>query len=263
LILSSKWKFVFIKGLKVAGTSMEIALANICDSECIITPITAVDELKRLNGGRAAQNYSGNRELEHSYLNRLRKLDTGHLYKAVPLLAKIYLRKIRPPEAKYYNHMGLAEVISHRGEIPSDYFIFGIERSPYHKVISWANMQLSSKVYMSGGEMRSSIDDVRSFLKEAMSGEGFKQVLNLPRYIRRDGTFGMSKVLCYENLQEEFKAIKTHLGLPADLSLPHAKKGLLSNGMEVADVFMREHIKKINAVFAMEFEAFNYKMIEG
>ncbi len=86
--------------------------------------------------------------------------------------------------------------------------------------------------------MRSSFDDVRTFLKEAMDGEGFRQVLNLQRYLAPDGTFGMSRILHYENLQEEFEAVKILLGLPADLSLPHAKKGLLSNGMEIRDIFL-------------------------
>ncbi len=60
MIYSRQSDFLFIKGRKVGGTSMEIALSILCGPEDIITPITPVDERERLRrGGRGAQNYSG------------------------------------------------------------------------------------------------------------------------------------------------------------------------------------------------------------
>ena len=47
MILSEKHKFVFIKGMKVAGTSVEMALSTLCGPHDIVTPISPIDELAR------------------------------------------------------------------------------------------------------------------------------------------------------------------------------------------------------------------------
>ena len=61
MIISKANKFVFIKGRKVAGTSVEVGLSTLCTSEDILTPITPIDELLRLKAtGLMAQNYGAN-----------------------------------------------------------------------------------------------------------------------------------------------------------------------------------------------------------
>lgn len=58
MIISHKHKFLYIKAQKTAGTSIEIALSNICGESDIITPISRVDEEKRKSlGYLTAQNY--------------------------------------------------------------------------------------------------------------------------------------------------------------------------------------------------------------
>ena len=84
MIISHQWKFVFIKGVKVAGTSLEMALSSICGPDDIITPITPVDEIARLKLGRGAQNYSGHPLAEQAHLARLRQLDASPLNRLWP-----------------------------------------------------------------------------------------------------------------------------------------------------------------------------------
>ncbi len=43
-IINHKFKFIFIKTRKTAGTSLEIALSKFCDSEDMITRIKPMDE---------------------------------------------------------------------------------------------------------------------------------------------------------------------------------------------------------------------------
>ena len=58
MIISKSNKFVFIKGRKVAGTSIEAGLSMLCTSDDILTPITPIDELLRLKTkGLMTQNY--------------------------------------------------------------------------------------------------------------------------------------------------------------------------------------------------------------
>lgn len=56
MIVSHKYKFIFIKTAKTAGTSTEIALSRICGPDDIITPfmISEDEELRMSMGGRAS-----------------------------------------------------------------------------------------------------------------------------------------------------------------------------------------------------------------
>ena len=58
MIVSHQHRFVFVKTRKTAGTSIEIALAQHCGPDDIITPIDEVDEqIRRDFGHRGPQNF--------------------------------------------------------------------------------------------------------------------------------------------------------------------------------------------------------------
>src|SRR6185369_3571185 len=98
MILSVRHKFVFIKGMKVAGTSVEMALAPLCGPTDIITPISPIDELERMKRGGRAQNYSNSKALEADWLQKI-------------VQAKPEDREQIPqPPPVFYNHMSLFEV---------------------------------------------------------------------------------------------------------------------------------------------------------
>ena len=102
MIISHKYKFIFLKTAKTAGTSVEIALSRICGEDDTITPISKRDEILRTeSGGRGPQNY------------------------------------INPGQPRFYNHMTSKEVLA---LIDKDtwkkYYKFCIERNPWDRVIS-------------------------------------------------------------------------------------------------------------------------------
>ena len=53
MIVSHEHKFIFLKTKKSGGTSIELALTELCGSDDVITPLTEIDEAKRV--GAAAR----------------------------------------------------------------------------------------------------------------------------------------------------------------------------------------------------------------
>jgi hypothetical protein len=104
MIISHKYKYIFLKTSKTAGTSIEIALSKYCGEKDIITPIMKEDEVIRQNlGYKGPQNY-----LEQDRIT-----------------------------ARYYNHISAAEIIPRIGEeVWNSYYKFCFERNPFERVIS-------------------------------------------------------------------------------------------------------------------------------
>ena len=58
MIISHKYKFIFLKTKKTAGTSIEISLSRYCGNNDIITPISIRDEAIRKLLGKKPQNFT-------------------------------------------------------------------------------------------------------------------------------------------------------------------------------------------------------------
>lgn len=106
MILSHRHKFIFLKTNKTAGTSVEIALAEYCGEDDIITPISPEDEkLRQGLGFRGPQNH---------------------------------VRQINNRSVEFYNHMSAAEVIALIGtDTWSSYYKFCFERNPWDRAVSY------------------------------------------------------------------------------------------------------------------------------
>jgi len=248
MILSERHKFIFIKGMKVAGTSVEIALSNLCGPHDIVTPISPIDELLRLKNGTRSQNYAADRAEEDLYLERLR---------ATP---ELQLNELSQPPRGYYNHMPLAAVTLRYKKDVSDFRIVCIERSPYAKVISWANMQLSYGAYKVGGAMRADMAALKAIVDKGFATGAIREPRNIDRYRGPDGKLA-AEAMRYSSLHTDFDAFVRSLGVSEVPILPHAKKGLMSDQLNPADVFRPDQIKRINQLFAEEFSAFGYNTL--
>src|SRR6266542_4496127 len=122
MILSHKYKFIFIKTAKTAGTSIEAFLSRHCGASDVVTPIEPPVE------GHQPRNYLGFINPIHEILER-----PGKIFAA--------LRHSITSREKFYRHMPAFEVQKRVPcEVWNSYFKFCVERNPWDKVLSHYHM---------------------------------------------------------------------------------------------------------------------------
>jgi hypothetical protein len=245
LILSKKFGFVFIKGKRVGGTSVEIALSTICGSHDIITPIAPIDELERMRLGGRAQNYATEPEREAAYLRQI-EASPRHM-----------LAQISVPKERYYNHMPLQEVIAVYGAEVHSFDIICVERSPFAKILSWANWLASSEAYLSGGKLQTDLEALRRSVDRIFDTGEFAEVKNIDLYRGADGRVA-ANALRHEQLDAELRTFLGSRSISRLPKLPRVKAGLMSDQLNPREFFSNDQLRKINDVFSEEFDAFHY-----
>ncbi len=248
MILSEQFGFVFIKGKRVGGTSVEMLLSAVCGQNDIVTPIAPVDELERMRFGGRARNYAMDRQREDAYLE---------LIKSTPRKA---LAQVSVPKERYYNHMPLREVMALYGPAVSSFDIVCVERSPFAKILSWANWLASSEAYLSGGKLQNNLQALRSSVNRIFDNGEFAEVKNIDLYRGEDGRVAAS-ALRYESLESDVRRFLNSHAIHKIPALPRAKAGLMSDNLEPRDFFSNEQLLRINEVFAEEFDAFGYSRL--
>lgn len=250
MILSEQHRFLFVKGKKVAGTSLELVLAAVCGPRDIITPITPIDERQRIAAARRGpQNYGADPKALENYMTALQ---------AAP---QARLGDLAFPKGRYFNHMSLVEVERLYGPIPEDWVVFGVERDPYRKIISLANMELRFADYKrTGAAMKSSVEDLKRQLDRLIDSGGIASVRNIGQYRDLAGRMRV-ELLRYEHLADDVARLMARLGIASWPPLPHLKAGMSSNALDPRELLSPRQLAVVNAQFAEEFEAFGYQMI--
>ncbi len=156
--------------------------------------------------------------------------------------------------------MPLVEVMQRYGRPLAGFRIVAIDRSPYAKVISWANMRLTYGAYRVGGEMRADAAAIAAYVDRGFETGQVLDVRNIGRYRWPDGRLAV-RPMRYAALRDDFDAFVRGLGETVLPALPHAKKGLLSDRLDPREILRDDQIARINAAFEEEFDAFGYQRI--
>ncbi len=242
---------IYMKGRKVGGTSVEIALAPRCGPSDIVTPITAADEFERLETGGACRNYSNDGDLEARYLRLVREQKFDEAFQTRVHFAD---------PARFYNHMALWEVEA-RLAWPTDEFTLVVsERNPYAKIISYANMHLSFSDYC-GDVMENSTDAIRQSIGMLFQNGTFRECRNVGLY-QSEKSYRELIILRQESLNADLARLFTRLELgDAPEHWPHAKQGMGSQLIDPETMFTRPQLDLVNREFAAEFQIFGYAPI--
>ncbi len=228
MIISHKYRFIFIKTNKTAGTSIEIALSKFCGEQDIITRISPEDEkIRRQLAYRGPQNHT----------LPFTRYSLKYLLKS---LRKMKRRGIDP-------HSSAREIRKIIGEeIWNDYYKFCFERNPWDRVISlyyW---------YHKTRPLTSISDFLDSGIPQRLKKRGFENYTI-------DGKVVVDRVCLYENLEQELEsACNQRLGIPEKLTLPRAKGNFRADRRHYREILSDKDRDKIAKLFAGEIALFGY-----
>ncbi|PAW60810.1 MAG: hypothetical protein B9S37_07620 [Verrucomicrobiia bacterium Tous-C3TDCM] len=229
MIISHRYKFIFIKTHKTAGSSMESALAPLCGPEDIITPM----ESNRLTD--IPKNYHANNVI-------------GKVYAQSKLFRKCINRHSNFLGKWYYEHMPAVRVRQLIGEeIWNSYKKICFERNPWAKVVSYYN-------WKKNGQSRK----MPSFEEYVM-----KKSHRLPMDARLyfDGVNCIvDEVFDYEGFEITFHHLCEKLGIPFTQSMPREKTGVKQEKLGgYQDYYNDETREQITRLFSREIELMGYK----
>lgn len=184
MIVSHKHRFIFIKTSKTAGSSIEMALANICSDDDILTPIVPSVP------GHTARNWEGRPNL----LKEITQLPRVHWRSSI----KHFIQRKR-----FVNHLP-AEIIKTRitERVWKNYFKFCFECDPFDKVASHF-LFLKQRKRFDGN------------LEQFLSGAIW--CMNAPLY-SINGSCVVDYVAKYESLGEELGRIGQFIGTSVPLA---------------------------------------------
>jgi hypothetical protein len=226
MIVSHRYKFIFIKNAKTAGTSIEVFLSRHCGEEDVLTPIAPPVE------SHQPRNFSG-------YWNPWREILEQRGLGAKKVIQQVLRRR------KFYNHMP-ACLVRHRvpPRIWNSYFKFCVERNPWEKTLSHFEMVKS----MAGGDL--TLDDY--------FGRG-KYCTNIDKYTDACGSLLVDEVIRYENLSAELQRVFNRLGVPFDGSLGvNAKSEYRKERRPYQEVLTAEQADRVRRIYAREIEMHGY-----
>ena len=192
MIVSHEHRFIFLKTKKTAGTSVELALTELCGPDDVITPLTKIDEARRI-GARGAQNWR-----LHGWWGSPR-----------PLLKRRWF-KFSAADYGFYNHMPAAEARALVDDkVWRSYFKFAFDRNPWDRQVSFYHHRYRNK-------------KVPPSFACFMHDDARARIDNYDIY-SIDGGVAVDFVGRYESLKEDLKTTLDRLGLCLKTELPRAK----------------------------------------
>lgn len=229
MIISHKYKFIFIKTNKTAGTSIEIALAKFCGKDDIITPNDPKDEAIRKQ-----LNYPGPQNYAAPFYE----------YRFRSLYRLIQRQKKKP---RFYHHMPATEIKALIDErVWNDYYKFCFERNPWDRIISLYYWRSKSKPQPPISEF------ITSSEPHLLNQYGY-------RLYTIDDNVVVDRICRFENLEEELDTVGKILGFPGKLTLPKAKTSFRKGKRHYRDVLNEVDRENIAKLFAKEISLMNYQ----
>jgi len=242
LILSHKYKFIFIKTRKTAGSSLELYLSKYCGPEDIVTPIGPKENTH-------PRNYRG-------YFNPIPELRMKNVRFVRGIIPRL-LKRMR-----YSQHIAAAVVKTRLPEyIWDNYFKFCIERNPWDKVVSYYYWRKhweenSTSIFYWRKKLMNPDRSFDDFLKE----KNFPINHYLYTDVSDENRIIVDRIIKYENLNEELGDIFHKLRVPFDGSLNvHAKSTQRKERHDYRNMYNKKQKYIVAKAFEKELQLHGYQ----
>ncbi|MBE0640359.1 MAG: hypothetical protein IH598_17740 [Bacteroidales bacterium] len=258
MILSHKFKFIFIKSAKVGSTSIELMLDKVCRPEDVFTPHWTPEE------NLCYRNYNGVFNPFPEILTRIRgcgslnNIGNHHTWKNITAKIMFFENipawqiKCRLPKSIWNN-----------------YYKFTIERNPWDKCVSryFQSKGIFEPKYGKELTFPSWFEYFENRLKTpwVTTAWGSEAPYNYPRYANPwTDEILVDKICRYENLEEELADVFNMLRVPfGGLNDYHAKANYRTDRTHYSEFFAEKkhqpYIEEIAKVFKKEIDLMNYK----
>lgn len=239
MIISHKYRFIFVKTAKTAGTSLEVFLGRHCGEDDIITTTYPLVE------GHRPRNYRRSfwpfpELLSFNYPRDKSVFCERRFFTPVRTFKDCYKRR------RYHEHIP-ARILKQRvdPEIWHSYHKFAFDRNPWEKTLSHYNMQSQVR----GGTMT---------LDQYFERGDF--CINFPYYTDEAGRLMVDQVIKYESMEEDFGLLCQRLGIPWSGTLGvNAKSEYRSDHRPYTEVLTTAQADLITWVFQREIEMHGYR----
>ena len=230
MIISHKYKFIFLKTSKTAGTSIEIALSEFCDEDDIITPISPKDERIRSDLGFCGpQNFISSFK-EYEFLDWI----------------NFFFKYKNKRKRQYYNHITALRAKRLLGEKKwKEYYKFCFVRNPWDRVVSqyyWRTQEPRPHIF--------------KFLKSKHFKDLYKKGENIYKI---NNEIVVDKVYKFENINSAMLELEKKLGFPKKLKLPLTKSSTRVNKKDYHNLLSEREKLYIHQRFKNEIIEFKYE----
>lgn len=237
MIISHKHKFIYIKCRKVAGSSMELALASICDENDIITEDPCRPPVAR----NFNQPYS-----------LLKDLSTCN--NAVQIARALRDKKSRPA---FYSHIDARSIKSRIGsEKWNSYFKFTFERNPWDKCVSWYYWYYRRQFKYGKKDPPAPTFRDHMLMKTRFIDRNFPK--DWRRYTIRDQV-AVDFIGRYENILHDFRVAMSKIGINLDLTQNDKSDFRDAKSRNMDNMYDNETKNSVERLFADEIRHLGYE----
>jgi hypothetical protein len=254
MIISHTHKFIFIKSLKTAGTSIEAALSNHCGGNDVVVPINAFGHNRDEKG-----------ELIH------RGMNADEVYRKIGQHVDAPTIEAREPK-----------------EVWNSYFKFSITRNPWDRALSYffwdrrkdpaikphkrfyhylgvpfdefAIVRKQFTQFVRDKALAQTADDRFHVLdaghRYRVPAEGFLE--NNDRFYIIGDQLCVDFVIRYEHLEEDYNELCRRVGIPAT-GLPHLKTGIRKQARHFTEYYDAETRDIVGDLHKNDLRYFGYK----
>lgn len=229
MIISHTRKFILIKSLKTAGTSIEAALSNFCSGDDVVVPIN---------------DFGHNRDEKGEFVHRGMNADA--FYRQIGQHVDAPTIKAREP-----------------AEVWNSYFKFSIARNPWDRALSYffwdkrldPSIKPRKRFYHYLGIPFNELDILKGHFKQFLKSGKLE---NNDRFYSIDDQLCVDFVIRYENLDEGFQEVCRKTGIPA-VSIPHLKTGIRKERRHYSEYFDDESRDIVAELHKNDIRFFGYR----